>query len=146
MHPSLAQVTSYVFFVFPAGFHTNRAREFYKHSELAKIVTHVLENNENYWLDLACKSATNFTPKSFQFISTCNWNRSSVFLCCRPLCIFYDNFMAPFPAHASWMLEWLLCKYKCRAVFPNLSRFMAPFQRHSTSMAPAPLTKKIHLS
>jgi len=30
----------------------------------------------------ACKSAKNFTPNSFQFISVLSWNRSSVFLYC----------------------------------------------------------------
>ena len=30
----------------------------------------------------ACKSAINFTPNAFQFISMLSWNRSSIFLYC----------------------------------------------------------------
>jgi len=34
MQPSLTEVTSYGFLVFPAGLYTNRARKFYRLSEL----------------------------------------------------------------------------------------------------------------
>jgi len=46
MHPSLTQVTSYGFLVFPTGLYTNRTRKFYRHSELTISATHALHNNE----------------------------------------------------------------------------------------------------
>ena len=46
MQPSLTEVTSYGFLVFPAGLYTNRARKFYRLSELTISATYALHNNE----------------------------------------------------------------------------------------------------
>jgi len=46
MQPSLTQVTSYDFLVFPAGLYTYRARKFYRHGELSISATYALHNNE----------------------------------------------------------------------------------------------------
>jgi len=46
MQLSLTQVTSYGFLVFPTGLYKNRARTFYRHSELTISATYTLQNNE----------------------------------------------------------------------------------------------------
>jgi len=46
MQPSITQVTSYGFLVFPVGLYTYCARKFYSHSELSISATYALQNNK----------------------------------------------------------------------------------------------------
>ena len=46
MQPSITQVTSYGFLVFPAGLYTYRAGKFSRYNELFISATYALHNNE----------------------------------------------------------------------------------------------------